>query len=66
VFNKVKDSFNDVEFVEVDIDENQELSAALSVRSVPTVVFEKDGNVVDTIVGSVSESVLRDKVAELM
>ena len=38
--------------VTVDIDSNQGLSMKYSIRSIPTILFFKNGNVVDQVVGA--------------
>lgn len=44
-----------VDIVEIDIDENQETAAKYHVRGVPTVLFFKNGQHVDTFVGNQSK-----------
>jgi len=65
IFDKVAGSTDGVEFVHVDIDEEPERTSAAGVRSVPTIVFEKDGVVKDTMVGLVKEQAIRDKIEQL-
>ena len=36
----------------VDVDKNQALASQFNVRSIPTLVFMKDGKVVDTLMGA--------------
>lgn len=62
IFDRVADSTEDVEFVKIDIDDNSDMAGDYSIRSVPTIVFEKDGKVIDSMVGLVSEQTLRDRV----
>ena len=38
--------------VKVDVDENQEISIKYNVRSIPTLLLFKDGQVVETLVGA--------------
>lgn len=52
VVDSVAGSRNDVEFAAVDIDQLPELRENYKVRSVPTLVLLKDGQQVDTLVGS--------------
>ncbi len=40
----------------LDVDSNQQTSIKYGVRSIPTVLFFKGGNVVDTIIGAVPKS----------
>lgn len=41
-----------VKIVKVDIDSNPGLSMKYSIRSIPTILFFKNGNVVDQVVGA--------------
>ena len=43
VFEEVKSSYSNVVFEDIDVDENFELASKYGVRSVPTVVIEKNG-----------------------
>lgn len=46
----------------VNVDNNPEISLKYNVRSIPTVLFIKDGVVVDKQVGATSKKVLQDKL----
>ena len=46
----------------VDVDDNPELSQQYGIRSIPTILILKDGEVVDTIVGAPSKNTLVDKI----
>ncbi len=46
----------------VDVDVNPELSEKFGIRSIPTILIMKDGEVVDTIVGAPSKGTLVDKI----
>lgn len=48
------------------VDENPELSARYNVRSIPTIVFFKGGQVVDRHSGSMSRTGLWEKIDEVM
>ncbi|MFC3867906.1 thioredoxin [Helicobacter equorum] len=50
----------------VNTDEESNLAAKFGIRSIPTLIFMKDGNVVDTIIGAVSESVVTEKLNSLL
>lgn len=41
-----------VEIEKINVDENQELTASRGVMSIPTYIFEKDGQEVDRIIGA--------------
>ena len=61
--HKLAEEFDgDVIIKKVNVDQNQELSAAFGVRSIPTLVQITDGKEVGRIVGLVSESDLRNKI----
>lgn len=50
----------------VDVDSNNGLASAYNVRSIPTLVFIKNGQVVDTIVGATSKDAIMQKLNALM
>ena len=50
----------------VNVDLNSGVSAQFGVRSIPTVLFIKNGEVVDKSVGAVPKSVLEEKLNSLM
>ena len=62
VMERIKARAPDVEFQTVDIEEEPELAASMSVRAVPTLVFVKDGAIVDVIVGLQKEQVIVDRI----
>lgn len=65
IFKRVSESTEGVEFANIDIDKEPELATTMNIRSVPTIVFEKDGKAIDLMVGLVSEQTIRDKIKEL-
>jgi len=42
---------NEINVVKVNLDENQDLAMKYSIRSIPTLLLFKDGNLIDTKVG---------------
>ena len=46
----------------VDVDSNQQVSMKYGVRSIPTILFIKNGEVVDKQVGATSKQVLAQKI----
>jgi thioredoxin 1 len=48
-----------VKLMKVNVDENPELAARYGIRSIPTILFVKEGRVVDRVVGTVSKAVLQ-------
>lgn len=49
----------------VNTDEQQDLAVKYGVRSVPTILFMKDGEIVDTVIGAQSKQALADKINSL-
>ena len=46
----------------VNVDHNPEISAKYGIRNIPTILFIKNGEVVDKQVGAVSKTVLSEKL----
>jgi thioredoxin 1 len=49
----------------VNVDENEELPAEYKIRSIPTILFFKGGELVDKLIGAVSKEVLKEKIEAL-
>jgi thioredoxin 1 len=50
----------------VNTDEQQDLAVQYGIRSIPTILFFKDGKMVDQMVGAASKDSLTDKINSLM
>jgi len=50
----------------VDVEEAEDLTADFGIRNVPTVLFIKNGEVVDKSVGAATKAVLEEKVKALL
>jgi thioredoxin 1 len=50
----------------VNTDEQTELSQQFAVRSIPTIVFMKDGEIVDTMMGANSKQAFAEKINSLL
>jgi thioredoxin 1 len=48
----------------VDVDANQQISMKYNIRSIPSILFFKDGKHVDTVVGAVPKALLERKIQE--
>lgn len=46
----------------LDVDQNQQTAIRYGVRSIPTVLLLKDGEVKDTIIGAVPKSIFTEKI----
>lgn len=52
-----------VKVAKLDVDENQRVAMRFNVRSIPTILFFKNGKHVDTVVGAVPKAYLVEKLA---
>lgn len=50
----------------VNVDSNPEISTKYGVRSIPTILFLKDGEVVDKHVGTATKAALQSKIEAIM
>jgi thioredoxin 1 len=50
----------------VDVDNNQDIANNFKIRSIPTILFIKNGEVVDRFVGATTKNVLKDKLEKYM
>jgi thioredoxin 1 len=48
----------------VDVDANQQISMKYNIRSIPSILFFKDGQHIDTVVGAVPKAMLERKIQE--
>jgi thioredoxin 1 len=48
----------------LDVDENQQTAMKYNIRSIPSILFFKDGKHVDTVVGAVPKAYLERKIQE--
>lgn len=48
----------------VDVDANQKTAARFNIRSIPSILFFKDGKLIDTVVGAVPKPALERKIQE--
>lgn len=50
----------------VNVDENPQISMKYGIRNIPTIIFLKNGEMVDKSVGAVPKNVLTDKIDNLL
>ncbi|MGH7405914.1 MAG: thioredoxin [Candidatus Methylomirabilales bacterium] len=50
----------------VDVDDNPQVAARYDIRSIPTLLFFQDGQVVDRVIGVVPKKVLADRLSALL
>jgi thioredoxin 1 len=56
---------SDIKITEIDVDKNPEMSEKYSIRSIPTVVFEVEGSIVQKKIGAVSKDVIESVIFEI-
>jgi thioredoxin 1 len=65
VMEGVKKNHTDIQFEDIDVDSQFEIAAKYSIRSVPTVIVEKDGVEVQRFAGLQSEMAYNNALNEL-
>jgi thioredoxin 1 len=60
-----RESAGRVTLAKVNVDENPGLAARYGIRSIPTVLFVKEGKVTDQVIGAVPKAKFKDKLAAL-
>lgn len=64
VMEKISKDFPNVQFEIINIDENREAAQKYGIRSIPAVLFEKNGQVVHTLMGVQSEQIIVQAIKE--
>jgi thioredoxin 1 len=62
----VRDTGGTVGLAKVNVDENPGLAARYGVRSIPTILFMKQGKVLDQLIGAVPKAQLKKKLDALL
>ncbi len=57
-----RESGGKVSLAKVNVDEHPSLAARYGVRSIPTILFMRDGTVVDQVIGAVPKAQLKKKL----
>ena len=65
IMENVKSKFNNIKFENVDVDKDFEIAQKYSIRSVPTVIVEKDGVEVQRFAGLQSEMAYTNALNEI-
>lgn len=55
-----------VKIGKLDVDANQQTAIKYGVRSIPTVLYFKDGEVKDMVIGAVNKAVFKEKLEKLL
>ena len=60
-----KENRGSLKVVKLNVDNNPVVARKFNIRGIPTLVFFKDGDVVDTVVGALPKATLASKIAAL-
>ena len=60
--DEIKEEHDEVEVIKINVLENMDEAVKYQVRSLPTLVFLKDGIVVDTLIGSHSKTEIVERL----
>jgi len=67
VVDKLAEKYNSrFKFCRLNVDENSQTAVKYSVMSIPTLLFFKNGEVADTVIGAVPEQVIQPKIEGLL
>lgn len=66
VFNDLKNEFNGVTFNDIDIDENKDEVMKYNITSIPVVIVEKDGEVLNRFTGLTSKMAYTNAINEAL
>jgi len=67
IVDKLAEKYSDkFKFFRMNVDENPQTASKYQVMAIPTLIFFKNGEAVDTVVGAVQERVLEPKIDELL
>lgn len=63
LYSEYKERIN---FYKINVDDNSETPSKFYVMSIPTILFVKNGEVVDRIIGAVPKSTIEERIKELL
>ena len=66
VFERLAGKYSKVKFCKVNVDEANNLANEYAVSSIPCIIFFKEGEEVDRIVGSASDFLLEEKISDYL
>jgi thioredoxin 1 len=66
VFEQIKGEISGVNYIDIDVDTNKAMAQAYSITSIPAVIIEKDGNIVNKIMGANPKSAYIKAIKEVL
>lgn len=64
-YEKAASNFTNINFTTVDADDLADLAKTYKIQGVPTLIFFKDGKIIDQIDGSMEENAFFEKIKEI-
>jgi thioredoxin 1 len=64
IFKEASEAYKNVQFAKIDVDGNNEVPQAMAIRSIPTIVFFKDGQEIDRFSGVIPKEEFFNKIQE--
>ena len=64
VIDRIAEKYSNITVVKIDADENPELTSQCGVRSLPTLILFKDGNIVNGITGLTTQDRIEKMIQE--
>lgn len=65
-FEELSTEIKNFKFCKLDVDNNQETAGKFGIRSIPTLLMFKNGEVVGNIVGALPKDMLQQKIQETL
>ena len=62
IFEELFEEYNDVSIIGVNVDETPTIASTYGIRNIPTILFFKNGIIVDRIVGAVPKNQIKAKI----
>jgi len=66
VFERLSEKNTNVKFCKINVDEAPKLSQQYEISSIPCIIFFKDGEEVDRIIGSTGEDLFQEKINDYL
>ena len=66
IIGNVKDDYKNVHFKKLNVDDESELASTFGIRSIPTLLFVKNNEVVKMSIGVINENTLRATINNLL
>ena len=65
IIEKLATSIDNAEFIKVDVDKHEEIARNYGIMNIPTLIFFKDGNMVNKHIGMISEEKIKELINDI-